>query len=85
MSCYDPVSLLVKGYSAIFNLATFSSDMVCKKKIGGKNCHALLTNFEYCGSRPIRLEEDYETSVRIGGRHIRPWNFRIYAFSQFVQ
>ena len=42
----------------------------CVRRIGGKSCHALLTDFEYCGSRPIRLEEDYETSVRICGRHI---------------
>lgn len=48
----------------------------CVRRIGGKSCHALLTIFEYCGSRLIRLEEDYETSVRVGGRHIRPWNFR---------
>jgi len=41
----------------------------CLRRVGGKSCHALLTNFEYCGSTPVRLEEEYETSVRTGGRH----------------
>jgi len=57
----------------------------CVKRIGGKSRHALLTNDEYCGSTSIRLEEEYKTSVRIGGRHIRLWNFRIQAFGLFVQ